>query len=162
MALPQLIAEDVQELDRLLGELVSRSEATAAIIIDKGGFLINQAGEFDQFDSTTLARIGRWLIRRNAGNGFDCQRTQFQQRLSARGKPQPRRPEHRARYAAGRGIPHLRECRRGEIFRERHSAKNRRAVSMCAHSAIPIPRSISSVMNLENSSDFFRKVAGTA
>src|SRR5436190_23506232 len=57
MALPQLIADDVQELDRLLGELVSRSEAMAAIIIDKGGFLINQAGEFQQFDSTTLAAL---------------------------------------------------------------------------------------------------------
>lgn len=57
MALPQLIAEDVRELDRLLGELVSRSEASAALIIDKAGFLITQAGDFEQFDSTTLAAL---------------------------------------------------------------------------------------------------------
>jgi predicted regulator of Ras-like GTPase activity (Roadblock/LC7/MglB family) len=57
MALPQLIAEDVRELDRLLGELVARSEASAAMIIDKAGFLINQAGDFEQFDSTTLAAL---------------------------------------------------------------------------------------------------------
>lgn len=57
MALPQLIAEDVRELDKLLGDLVSRSESSAAMIIDKAGFLINQAGDFDQFDSTTLAAL---------------------------------------------------------------------------------------------------------
>lgn len=57
MALPQLIAEDVRELDRLLAELVSRSEASAAMIIDKAGFLINQAGDFERFDSTTLAAL---------------------------------------------------------------------------------------------------------
>lgn len=57
MALPQLIAEDVLELDKLLGELVARTEASSAMIIDKAGFLINQAGDFDQFDSTTLAAL---------------------------------------------------------------------------------------------------------
>ena len=58
MALPQLIAEDMRELDRVLGELVSRSEATAALIIDKAGFLIAQTGDFGEFDSTTLAALG--------------------------------------------------------------------------------------------------------
>ena len=57
MALPQLIAEDMRELDRLLGELVSRSEASAALIIDKAGFLIAQTGDFSEFDSTTLAAL---------------------------------------------------------------------------------------------------------
>ena len=57
MALPQLIAEDVQELDRLLNELVARSEASAAMIIDKAGFLITQAGDCEQFDSTTLSAL---------------------------------------------------------------------------------------------------------
>jgi len=57
MALPQLIAEDVQEIDRLLGELISRSEATATMLIDKAGFLITQAGDFENFDSTTLAAL---------------------------------------------------------------------------------------------------------
>jgi predicted regulator of Ras-like GTPase activity (Roadblock/LC7/MglB family) len=57
MALPQLIAEDMRELDRVLGELVSRSEASAALIIDKAGFLIAQTGDFGEFDSTTLAAL---------------------------------------------------------------------------------------------------------
>jgi predicted regulator of Ras-like GTPase activity (Roadblock/LC7/MglB family) len=57
MALPQLIAEDVRELDRLLVELVSRSESSGALIIDKAGFLITQAGDFTQIDSTTLAAL---------------------------------------------------------------------------------------------------------
>jgi predicted regulator of Ras-like GTPase activity (Roadblock/LC7/MglB family) len=57
MGLPQLIAEDVRELDRLLSELVSRSEASSAIIIDKGGFMITQAGAVEGMDSTTLAAL---------------------------------------------------------------------------------------------------------
>lgn len=57
MALPQLIAEDVQELDALLGELLKRSEASATMLVDKGGFLIAQAGDAAQFDATTLAAL---------------------------------------------------------------------------------------------------------
>jgi predicted regulator of Ras-like GTPase activity (Roadblock/LC7/MglB family) len=57
MALPQLNAEDMRELDRVLGELVSRSEASAALIIDKAGFLVAQTGDFGEFDSTTLAAL---------------------------------------------------------------------------------------------------------
>lgn len=57
MALPQLIAEDVRELDRLLGELVSRSESTAAMIIDKAGFLITHSGDCSRFDATTLGAL---------------------------------------------------------------------------------------------------------
>ena len=44
-------------MDRVLGELVSRSEASAALIIDKAGFLIAQTGDFGEFDSTTLAAL---------------------------------------------------------------------------------------------------------
>ena len=57
MALPQLIAEDVQVMDRLLADLVSRSESTAAILIDKAGFLIIQSGRCEHFDATTLAAL---------------------------------------------------------------------------------------------------------
>jgi predicted regulator of Ras-like GTPase activity (Roadblock/LC7/MglB family) len=57
MGLPQLVTEDMREFDRVLGELVSRSEASAAFIIDKAGFLIAQTGDFSQFDSTTLAAL---------------------------------------------------------------------------------------------------------
>src|SRR6266542_718790 len=57
MGLPQLIAEDVRELDRVLSELVTRSEAAAAMVIDKGGFLINQSGPLQEVDVTTLAAL---------------------------------------------------------------------------------------------------------
>jgi predicted regulator of Ras-like GTPase activity (Roadblock/LC7/MglB family) len=57
MALPQLIAEDVRELDRALAELVSRSEASSAMIIDKAGFLITESGGTSSVDNTTLAAL---------------------------------------------------------------------------------------------------------
>jgi predicted regulator of Ras-like GTPase activity (Roadblock/LC7/MglB family) len=55
--LPPLIAQDVQVLDGALDELLRKSEATAAIIIDKGGPLIGQRGAVDQFDTTTISAL---------------------------------------------------------------------------------------------------------
>ncbi len=69
MALPQLNAEDMRELDRVLGELVSRSEASAALIIDKAGFLIAQTGDFGEFDSTTLAALAAGTFAATQGMG---------------------------------------------------------------------------------------------
>ena len=57
MPLPHIIAEDVQEMDATLAELLTRSEASAAMIIDKGGFLITQAGDAALFDATTLSAL---------------------------------------------------------------------------------------------------------
>jgi predicted regulator of Ras-like GTPase activity (Roadblock/LC7/MglB family) len=56
--LPQLIEEDVRELNRALHELLSKSDASAALLIDKGGFLIVENGECQDFDTTTLAALG--------------------------------------------------------------------------------------------------------
>ncbi len=56
-SLPQLIEEDIQRLDLELRELVEKSEATAALIIDKGGFLIASQGDARQFDFTTIAAL---------------------------------------------------------------------------------------------------------
>ncbi len=56
-SLPQLIEEDVQELGRALHELLVKSDASVALIIDKGGFLITQCGEHHAFDTTTLAAL---------------------------------------------------------------------------------------------------------
>ncbi len=56
-SLPQLIEEDIRELNGALGELLRHSEATAALVIDKGGFLITQGGESEQFDLTTIAAL---------------------------------------------------------------------------------------------------------
>jgi predicted regulator of Ras-like GTPase activity (Roadblock/LC7/MglB family) len=55
--LPPLIAEDVDFLDRALDELLRKCEATAALIIDKGGPLIGQRGAADQFDTTTISAL---------------------------------------------------------------------------------------------------------
>jgi len=55
--LPQLIEEDIERLDDELRELLGKSDATAALIIDKGGFLITSQGDARQFDLTTIAAL---------------------------------------------------------------------------------------------------------
>ena len=55
--LPQLIEEDVEELNAALSELLQRTEASTAILIDKGGFTITTQGVVDQYDTTTLAAL---------------------------------------------------------------------------------------------------------
>jgi predicted regulator of Ras-like GTPase activity (Roadblock/LC7/MglB family) len=55
--LPQLIEEDMRVLDGALRDLVTQSESTAALLIDKGGFLITQQGRADDFDGTTVAAL---------------------------------------------------------------------------------------------------------
>ncbi len=55
--LPQLIEEDIQRLDAELRELVEKSDATTALIIDQGGFLIASQGDTHQFDLTTIAAL---------------------------------------------------------------------------------------------------------
>jgi predicted regulator of Ras-like GTPase activity (Roadblock/LC7/MglB family) len=55
--LPQLIEEDVRLLDHVLEELLRRTEASAALVIDKGGPLISQRGAADKFDATTVAAL---------------------------------------------------------------------------------------------------------
>jgi predicted regulator of Ras-like GTPase activity (Roadblock/LC7/MglB family) len=68
--LPQLIEEDVQRLDFILRELLGSTEATTALIIDKGGFLITHRGESDQFDLTTIAALasGAYLANQTIAN----------------------------------------------------------------------------------------------
>ncbi len=55
--LPPLIVEDVQLLDSALDELLQKSDATLALVIDKGGPVIHQRGAVDQFDTTTIAAL---------------------------------------------------------------------------------------------------------
>ena len=68
--LPQLIEEDIQRLEAELRELLKLSEATTALVIDKGGFLITQAGEREQFDLTTIAALasGAYLANQTIAN----------------------------------------------------------------------------------------------
>lgn len=55
--LPQLIEEDIQEFEATLKELLRRSEAETALILDQGGFLIVQAGRSASLDTTTLCAL---------------------------------------------------------------------------------------------------------
>jgi predicted regulator of Ras-like GTPase activity (Roadblock/LC7/MglB family) len=55
--LPELIEEDISELNRAMQELLLKSDAGTAVIIDKGGFILTQCGRADDFDTTTLAAL---------------------------------------------------------------------------------------------------------
>ncbi len=68
--LPQLIEEDVQRLDDVLAELLEKSEATAALVIDKGGFLISSQGDSRKFDLTTIAALasGAYMANQTIAN----------------------------------------------------------------------------------------------
>jgi predicted regulator of Ras-like GTPase activity (Roadblock/LC7/MglB family) len=63
--LPQLIDEDIQRLDDALRELLSRTDATTALVIDKGGFLITSQGDSRQFDLTTIAALASGAFMAN-------------------------------------------------------------------------------------------------
>ena len=63
--LPQLIEEDIQRLDDELRELLAQTDATTALIIDKGGFLISQSGDNRQFDLTTIAALASGAFMAN-------------------------------------------------------------------------------------------------
>ncbi len=63
--LPQLIEEDIERLDDALRELLEKSDATTALIIDKGGFLISTQGDGRQFDTTTIAALASGAFMAN-------------------------------------------------------------------------------------------------
>lgn len=56
-SLPQLLEEDISELDAALRELLKKSEASTALIADKGGFLITSQGNSSDFDLTSIAAL---------------------------------------------------------------------------------------------------------
>jgi predicted regulator of Ras-like GTPase activity (Roadblock/LC7/MglB family) len=55
--IPELLTQDIQQLDGTLSELLNHTEATTALVMDKGGFLITYQGDHDQFDLTTIAAL---------------------------------------------------------------------------------------------------------
>lgn len=157
MSLPQLIAEDVRELDRLLGELVSRSEASSAMVIDKGGFLITQSGPLPDVDVTTLAALaaGSYAATQGMANvvsepNFNCVYQQGENfSLMVQNVEEDTLlvvvfPVHisvgAVKYFANASVPHL-----ARLFL---SARERGPGQLDL-----------SMLNLENSSEFFRKVA---
>lgn len=68
--LPQLLEEDIQRLDDVLREYLERSDATTALIIDKGGFLITSRGDARRFDLTTIGALasGAFLANQTIAN----------------------------------------------------------------------------------------------
>jgi len=68
--LPQLIEEDILRIDELMRDLLAKSDATTALVIDKGGFLITSQGDSRQFDLTTIAALasGAYLANQTIAN----------------------------------------------------------------------------------------------
>jgi len=65
--LPQLIEEDIRQIDGALNDLLSKSEATSSLVIDKGGFLITQCGDTHRFDTTTLGALAAAMYAATQG-----------------------------------------------------------------------------------------------
>ncbi|HYV31406.1 MAG TPA: roadblock/LC7 domain-containing protein [Candidatus Binatia bacterium] len=65
--LPQLIEEDMRKIDGALGDLLTKSEATSALVLDKGGFLITQCGDTRHFDTTTLGALAAAMYAATQG-----------------------------------------------------------------------------------------------
>jgi predicted regulator of Ras-like GTPase activity (Roadblock/LC7/MglB family) len=55
--LPQLIEEDIRQLDEALAEFIRQAGAIGALVIDKGGFLITHQGDTGEVDLTTLGAL---------------------------------------------------------------------------------------------------------
>jgi predicted regulator of Ras-like GTPase activity (Roadblock/LC7/MglB family) len=58
MAFPQLTETDTQFFDKVLDDLLKKSEAMIAMIVEKAGYLIHQRGNAEALDTTTLATLG--------------------------------------------------------------------------------------------------------
>lgn len=65
--LPQLLEEDIRQIDASLDDLLTKSEATAAVVIDKGGFIITQCGDVRRFDVTTLGALAAAMYAATQG-----------------------------------------------------------------------------------------------
>jgi predicted regulator of Ras-like GTPase activity (Roadblock/LC7/MglB family) len=55
--LPQLIEDDIRKLDETLQEFVTQTDATVALVIDKGGFVITHQGVSAELDLTTIGAL---------------------------------------------------------------------------------------------------------
>jgi len=65
--LPQLIEEDIRQIDGALNDLLTKSEATSALVLDKGGFLITQCGDVRRFDITTIGALAAAMYAATQG-----------------------------------------------------------------------------------------------
>jgi predicted regulator of Ras-like GTPase activity (Roadblock/LC7/MglB family) len=63
--LPQLIEEDISRLNAALHDFLAQTEAIAALLIDKGGFLITHQGEPGEMDFTTIGALASGAFMAN-------------------------------------------------------------------------------------------------
>jgi predicted regulator of Ras-like GTPase activity (Roadblock/LC7/MglB family) len=55
--LPQLIEEDIRQVDEVLLEFIRQADLIGALVIDKGGFLITHQGNTGDLDLTTIGAL---------------------------------------------------------------------------------------------------------
>jgi len=55
--IPQLNEDDLAVFEAVLSDLVKKSEASVALIVDRAGYLIHQHGHLPGFDSTQIATL---------------------------------------------------------------------------------------------------------
>jgi predicted regulator of Ras-like GTPase activity (Roadblock/LC7/MglB family) len=55
---PALNQEDIDTVEHILRELLQKSEANVALLVEKAGYLIHQCGNPEELDTTTFATLG--------------------------------------------------------------------------------------------------------
>lgn len=55
---PSLNQEDIDVIDGVLRNLLKKSEANVALLVEKAGYLIHQCGNQESMDTTTFATLG--------------------------------------------------------------------------------------------------------
>ena len=63
--LPQLIEEDIRSLNETLQQFIANTDTAAALLIDRGGFLITHQGDESEFDLTTIAALASGAFMAN-------------------------------------------------------------------------------------------------
>jgi predicted regulator of Ras-like GTPase activity (Roadblock/LC7/MglB family) len=77
--LPQLLEGDIRRFDEVLEDLLHKTDASVAAVIDHGGFLITSQGQTRNYDLTTIAALasGTYLANQTIAGlvneaGFNC------------------------------------------------------------------------------------------
>jgi predicted regulator of Ras-like GTPase activity (Roadblock/LC7/MglB family) len=55
--LPQLIEEDIRQIDEVLLDFVRQADLIGTLVVDKGGFLITNKGDTGDLDLTTIGAL---------------------------------------------------------------------------------------------------------
>src|SRR3954465_15829924 len=80
---PALNQEDITQIDAVMRELLKKSEANVALLVEKAGYLIHQSGNPEELDTTTFATLGSNAYNAvqfmgNLGNESNC-RSMYQE-----------------------------------------------------------------------------------